>query len=175
MRDILDDPSDDEEDYPSPGSGSTESANNPGFIFSFSSTISSLRNFHPPLDQIYTYWNIYRENVHPLLRVFHGPHTEKVLFEAAQNLDHVSKPTEVMMFAIYYAAATSIATVDCMAVFAMEKEAALKKYRFAFEQALARADFLSTQELVVLQSLTLFLNCVRRYDDSRYVWTLTGM
>ena len=175
MRDILDDPTDEEDDYPSPDSTSTASTNNPAFIFSFSSSLHSLRDFHPPLEQIPKYWEIYKENVDPLIKIFHRPCTEKTLIEACQNLDHVSKPLEVMMFAIYFAAVTSISAEECMVTFALEKQAALKNYRFAFEQALARAGFLSTQELVVLQSFTLFLNCVRRYDDTRYVWTLTGL
>ena len=175
MRDILDDPTDDEDDYPSPDSNSMASINNQGFIFSFNSSVLSLRDFHPPLEQIPKYWEMYKENVDPLIKIFHRPYTEKIMLEASQDLDHVSKPLEVMMFAIYFAVVTSVSAEECMTIFYIEKQAALKRYRFAFEQALARASFLSTQELVVLQSFTLFLNCVRRYDDSRYVWTLTGL
>ncbi len=175
MRDILDDPTDDEDDYPSPASTSTASTNTQGFIFSFNSSARSLREFHPSLEQIPMYWEIYKENVDPLIKIFHRPCAEETILEASQNLDHVSKPLEVMMFAIYFAVVTSLSAEECMTLFAFEKQAGLKKYRFAFEQALARASFLSTQELVVLQSFALFLNCVRRYDDSRYVWTLTGL
>lgn len=175
MRDILDDPTDEEDDYPSPDSISTVPTNNQGFIFSFSSSILSLREFHPPSEQIPRYWEIYKENVDPMIKMFHRPCAEKTILEASQNLDHVSKPLEVMMFAIYFAVVTSMSGEECMITFALDKQAALKRYRFAFEQALARASFLSTQELVVLQSFTIFLNCVRRYDDTRYVWTLTGL
>ncbi len=175
MRDILDDPTDDEDDYPSPASTSTASTNTQGFIFSFNSSVRSLREFHPSSEQIPMYWEIYKENVDPLIKIFHRPCAEETILEASQDLDHVSKPLEVMMFAIYFAVVTSLSAEECMTLFAFEKQAGLKKYRFAFEQALARASFLSTQELVVLQSFALFLNCVRRYDDSRYVWTLTGL
>jgi hypothetical protein len=82
---------------------------------------------------------------------------------------------EVMMFAIYFAVVTSLSEVECISVLGIEKQAALETYRFGFEQAMARADFLCTQELVVLQSFVLFLTCVRRFDDSRYAWTLTGL
>ena len=175
MRDILDDPTDDEDDYPSPGSGSAALANHQGFIFNFSSTIVTLRDFHPPAKQIATYWQIYKENVDPLIKIFHRPSTEKLLAEASQNIDHVSKPMEVMMFSIYFAVITSLSDIECITIFGVEKHATIERYRFAFEQAMARASFLSTQEIVVLQSFTLFLTCVRRLDDSRYVWTLTGL
>ena len=175
MRDILDDPTDDEDDYPSPGSGSSASANHQGFIFSFSSTILSLRNFHPPANQILTYWEVYKENVDPLVKIFHRPSTEKTLSEAAKDLDHISKPLEVLMFSIYFAAVTSLSAEECVTMTGMEKDSALRKYRFAFEQAMARAGFLSTTELVILQSFMIFLVCVRRHDDTRFVWTLTGL
>ncbi|KAL9000245.1 MAG: hypothetical protein Q9169_001147 [Polycauliona sp. 2 TL-2023] len=147
MRDILDDPTDDEEDYPSPGSGSSAAANNQGFIFSFSSTILCLRNFHPPPNQVLTYWDVYKENVDPLAKILHRPSTEKTLREAAKDLDHISKPLEVMMFSIYFAAVTSLSDEECINMTGIEKESALKKYRFGFEQAMARVGFLNTTEL----------------------------
>ncbi|KAL8746716.1 MAG: hypothetical protein Q9190_001309 [Brigantiaea leucoxantha] len=175
MRDILDDPTDDEDDYPSPGSGSSASANHQGFIFSFSSTILDLYRFHPPANHVMTYWEIYKENVDPLIKILHRIETEKVMIEAAKDLEHISKPTEVMMFSIYFAAVTSLSEDECLNITGTDKDTALKNYRFAFEQAMARAGFLGTTELVVVQSFVIFLICVRRHDDSRFVWTLTGL
>ncbi|KAI4165954.1 MAG: hypothetical protein LQ342_000385 [Letrouitia transgressa] len=175
MRDILDDPTDDEYDYPSPGSGSSASANHQGFIFSFSSTALDLHAFHPPPHHIMTYWDIYKENVDPLVKILHRNETEKLLKEASKDIEHISKPTEVMVFSVYFAAVTSLSDDECLNVTRMTKEAALRKYRFAFEQAMARAGFLSTTELIVVQSFVLFLICVRRHDDTRFVWTLTGL
>lgn len=175
MRDILDDPTDDEDDYPSPASGSATLTNHQGFLFSFSSIAHSLQSYHPPAAQICIYWKIFKENIDPLIKIFHRPSTQKIVAEASKNLDHISKPIEVMMFAIYFAVITSLSEVECIGNFGIEKQTALETYRFGFEQAMARADFLSTQELVVLQSFVLFLTCVRRFDDSRYAWTLTGL
>lgn len=59
--------------------------------------------------------------------------------------------------------------------FGLEKNFLLTRYRFAVEQALARANFLNTSEIVTVQAFVLFLVCVRRHDDSRFVWTLTGL
>lgn len=57
----------------------------------------------------------------------------------------------------------------------VEKDVLLKQYRFGVEQALARAGFLNTEEIVTVQALVLFLVCVRRHDDSRFVWSMTGL
>ena len=177
MRDILDDPTDEEDDHPSPGSGSVSSAsaNGPGFLFNFSSTMHSLRTFHPPIRQIPTYWKIFKESVDPIVRILHRPTTEKVVIEATRNLDHLTKTTESTMFAIYYSVVTALDPDECLNVLGFDKEAGLKKYRFAFEQSLARANFLSTQEIEVLLAMTLYLTCARRSDDTRYVWTLVGL
>ena len=175
MQDILDDPTDEEDDYPSPGSGSSASANHQGFIFSFSSTILSLRNFHPSKEQIPVYWNIYKTNIDPVTKLLHIPYYECILSQASKDLDHISKSLEVFMFSIYYGAVTTLSPEDCVRMLGLERQAALRKYRFAVEQALARAGFLSTSDFIVLQSMLLFLVCVRRADDTRYVWTLTGL
>jgi hypothetical protein len=51
----------------------------------------------------------------------------------------------------------------------------LSQFRFALEQALAKANFLNTSDVVVLQAFVLFLTLVRREDDTRFCWTLTGL
>lgn len=51
----------------------------------------------------------------------------------------------------------------------------MSQYRFALEQALAKAEFITSPELVVLQAFILFLVLVRRHDDTRFCWTLTGL
>ena len=175
MRDILDDPTDEEEDYPSPDSASPASANHQGFIFSFSSTACSLRNYHPPPEQIPIYWNIYKDNVDPVFKLLHIPSMEKIVLHAAQDLNHISKSLEALLFVIYYASITSTSSDDCLIVLGVEKELTLRKYRFAAEQAFSRANFLCTQELIVLQALVLFLTCARRTDDTRYVWAMIGL
>lgn len=55
------------------------------------------------------------------------------------------------------------------------QEKVLKQFRFALEQSLSKANFINTSELCVLQAFSLFLVTVRRFDDSRFCWTLTGL
>jgi len=51
----------------------------------------------------------------------------------------------------------------------------ISRYRFALEQALAKAEFLTTSDIVTLQAFVIFLILVRRHDDTRFAWTLTGL
>lgn len=175
MRDILDDPSDDEADYPSPGSERSSLADHQSFIFSFNSNMGTLRGLHPAPAKISTFWSIFKENIDPVVKMFHVPSKEKVFEQASHNLDHLNKSTEALLFAIYLAVVTSLSDEQCKTLLSEEKDPALKKYRFATEQALARSSFLNTQDIIVLQALALFLICVRRYDDTRFVWAMTGL
>ncbi len=62
-----------------------------------------------------------------------------------------------------------------MTNFGAEKPQLIARYRFATEQALARANCVTTSELVVLQAFVLFLILVRRYDDTKFSSALTGL
>lgn len=175
MKDILD-PISDDEDYPSPDdSGSSQSANHQGFIFSFNSTMVNLRVLHPAPSQILTMWQLYEENVEPLVKILHLPSMYTVIANVSCSLDNLNKATEALMFAIYLAVVTSLSVDECRNLLSEDKATALSKYRFATEQALARAGFLNTQERIVLEAFVLFLVCVRHQDDTHFVWTLTGL
>lgn len=56
-----------------------------------------------------------------------------------------------------------------------KKDEVLIKYRFAVEQALSKANFLNTSDMTVLQAFVIFLVVVRRQDESRFCWSLTGL
>jgi hypothetical protein len=57
----------------------------------------------------------------------------------------------------------------------MNKDDMIARYRFAVEQSLAKANFLDTSDLAVIQAFTIFLIVVRRHDESRFCWALTGL
>lgn len=179
MRYILDaSSSDEDEDTPSidnSGNGSSYSDGHDGFLFGFHSVAHTLRNFHPTPTQAFILWETYKENVAPLVPIFHLPTTEKIYLESPGNLNNISKTTETMLFSIYYSAATSMTSEQCRSLLGEERETVITRYRFAVEQSLARANILNSQSLIVLQAMVLFLICVRRQDDTRYVWTLAAI
>ncbi|MCJ1476379.1 hypothetical protein MMC13_005045 [Lambiella insularis] len=177
MQHLIDESSE-EEEYGTPESDLNTSLNKPNhttFIFGYSSAMITLRILHPPKDMVPVYWEAYKENVNPLIRVLHRPTVEKLVLEAGQDLDSLSKSTEALVFAIYLAVVTSLSPEECQGLLKQDKSTAIQRYRFACEQALARAQFLETTELVVLQAFTLFLVSARRHDDTRFVWTMTGL
>lgn len=144
-------------------------------MFGYSSVNVDMLALHPPPEQIPKYWQLFKENVDPLVKLLHIPTIEPKILEAKDHLDHLPKGLEALMFSIYYGAITSLQKHETKQIFGLDQETLLARYRFGVEQALARARFLDTEEIIVLQAFVLFLVLLRKNDDARILWTLTGL
>ena len=177
LRDLLHQPaSDDEEEQSvsapeglSPGPGMN------GAIMGFRALAHSLHQYHPPLSQAVTLFDVFRANVAPLVRVFHMPTLDRLFWDAVASMDSIEKNMEALLFSIYYSALISLDSEQCFSTLGVSRPSALQTYRFAVEQAMARANLLNTQNLLLLQATVLFLTAVRNEDDSRTVWSLTAL
>ena len=87
--------------------------------------------------------------------------------QAKKNSNLLDASEEALLFSIYYASITSLSADDVSKNLGQNKEALMKRYRFAVERALMGSKFLETQELVTLQAFVLFLVCVRCNGESR--------
>ncbi|KAJ9609686.1 hypothetical protein H2200_006014 [Cladophialophora chaetospira] len=146
------------------------------FIFGMSVApeASGLRHLHPSETRIFTLWQIYLESVDPLLKILHVPTTQAQMLRACSHLDTIPAPIEAVMFAIYYAAVTSLQN-STQIVFNENPEALLKQYRTGLEQALVNANFMTMPEMPTLQALTLYLICARQSIDKTYVWSMVAL
>lgn len=175
LQDILDPSSSDEDDYSSQEASSSLVTNTHGFLFGFYSLSHSLREFHPPPLTILLMWDIYEENISPLVPILHKPTTRKQIREIADNLDVLNRHSEPLIFAIYLAVVISLSDEQCVSRLGECRETLVERYRFAVEQAFSKANFLNTQSLLVLQASVLFLICVRREDDTKFAWTMCAV
>lgn len=132
-------------------------------------------SLHPPPGRAHQFWDIFKENVDPLVKVLHIPTIQPMLLDAFTHPEKVPKGLECLMFAIYYGAVTSISNTECTEQWGEDRTSLLLKYRFGLEQALARANFLYCDEMIILQAFVVFLILLRRNDDARKIWTLTGL
>jgi hypothetical protein len=130
---------------------------------------------HPNYEQAHEYWRLFKENVDPLAKVLHIPTTEPKILDAALHPDKVPRGLECLLFAVYYGAVTSVMPGECRERWGEDRHVLLQRYRFAVEQALARANFLDCDETVILQAFVLFLLLLRRNDDAKKIWTMTGL
>jgi hypothetical protein len=134
-----------------------------------------MQALHPPEYQARQFWDVYKDNVETLVKVMHVPTFEPTVLNAFSNIDKVSKGLEAWLFVIYYGAVTSATPEECREKWGEDRSALLNRFRFGLEQALARANFLHSDEILVLQAFVVFLVLLRRNDDARKIWTLTGL
>lgn len=174
LKAVLIEPSDDEDDVNSPDF-SEQPGQHQGYIFGLSSTSVDMRALHPTPEVARQFWEAYKDSVEPLVKVLHIPTFEPTFNDALTYPEKVSKGLESLLFAIYYGAVTSTTTEECLRNWGEDRTSLLNRYRFALEQALARANFMYCDEIVILQAFVIFLILLRRNDDARKIWTLTGL
>lgn len=119
-------------------------------------------------------YKLFEENVAPVLMIFHKPCLLKMIFKAAGNIDNLDPPSEAVVFAVYFAAINSMDPKRCPELLSQDHSFLLERYRFATQQALARAGLLQLRNQMVLQAAVLFLTCLRRPEDAHFVWTMTA-
>ena len=169
--------------------------NSDGFPFVVGGAMATVTNVHPPAIQMFQLWQIYINNVNPLLKVTHTPTLQAQVISASANPAKISKPLEALMFAIYFAAITSLTEEEVHSTFGEDKAILLGKYHNATQQALVNAGFMRATELMVLQAFFLYLVtlssrmlirpvpstdtwsqlCARPYVDPRSMFCLLGM
>ncbi|KAK0391889.1 hypothetical protein NLU13_1387 [Sarocladium strictum] len=143
------------------------------FLLGYRSADVDLRKLYPVPSHIWFLWKIYQDVVEPLIKVVHVPTTDALLREASRDLDSLSPGQQALVFAIFFAAVVATEPEDAEKNFGTSKENLVAQYRFSVEQALAKADFLVTTDFAVIQALVIFIIVARRYDTSRFCWTMT--
>lgn len=165
LREVLDESSDSGSETPE----RSEAASTPpgmtsrGFNFVLcgpdSWLISPNALDNPPRHMIEFFYNLYFQNVDPIFKVLHRPSMAEFMLRGNPYLNY--KPgdpaVEALSFAIYYAGLSTLDAQKCKQRFGEEKSDLLNKYRFACEVTLARADFINTTKIAVLQAFVIFL------------------
>ncbi|RJE27188.1 Transcription factor [Aspergillus sclerotialis] len=132
-------------------------------LFGFGShqTIVDTYTLHPQPFQIFQLWQLYLDNVDPLLKITHTHSLQKRIIEAAPNVLTIKPELEALMFGIYCMAITSLTENDCRATFASSKVDLLAKFQLGCQQALLNSRFMRTTNHDCLAALYLYLFSVR--------------
>lgn len=119
--------------------------------------MASVTDLHPPAVQIFQLWQIYLDNVNPLLKITHTPTLQGQLIEAAANLTKVPKPLEALMFSIYFIATVSMTEEEVQETFKEDRNRLLAKFHRGSQQALVNAGFMRSSDIVALQAYVIYL------------------
>ncbi|KXJ95186.1 fungal-specific transcription factor domain-domain-containing protein [Microdochium bolleyi] len=145
------------------------------FPFSMGAEHVNLTDQHPSAIQIFQLWQIYLNNVNPLLKLTHTPTLQVRIIEAGANLHKISLSLEALMFSIYLMAISTMQDDEVFATFNMQKKPLIGRYCRATQQALLNAEFMRQPDLTLLQAFLLYLYGVRPLTDPRQMFCLSGI
>ncbi|KAJ5088778.1 hypothetical protein N7456_012394 [Penicillium angulare] len=149
--------------------------NNDGFPFIVGGSPGRITHLHPSPIQIFQLWQVYLNNVNPLLKISHVPTLQNHIVGAGADLPNLSKPLEALMFSIYLISVTSMTKEDVQSTFEKSKDALLAKYHGATQRALVNAGFMRSSDLMTLQAYLLYLLSIGSYVDPRSLFCLIGI
>lgn len=150
IGDALDSSSDDE-------AGTDDIPPGETLLMGFSSVSSNLLLLHPSIPHIFRIWQIFLENVNPMVKIFHAPSVQQMITDASEDLSSISKPNEALLFSIYFLAILSLTPQNCASHFGESQQVLLARYTRGVQQALVNARYLRTTNLTVLQAFILYL------------------
>ena len=107
VSDEFDESEDDISPDQSPQQNFAASSDHHSFLMGYRSADVDLAGLHPLPAHVPFLWQIYLENVEPLVKVLHIPTMDKLIRRLRQRVD-LSPGDEALVFAIYYAAVTSM-------------------------------------------------------------------
>lgn len=131
--------------------------NNDHLLFGSGRTSVDLSTLHPDPVQIFRLWQIYLDNVNPLLKVTHTPSLQGRIIEAAGNVTNLNPTLGALMFSIYSISILSLTADSCHSMFGSSKDDLLTKYQFGCQQALLGCGFLRSSDRDCLTALFLYL------------------
>lgn len=116
-----------------------------------------LSELHPKHVHIFRLWQIYLDNLDPLLKVTFTPSLQARIVDAAGDIKGIQPELQALMFSIYSVSVSSISDNECHSLFGAPKEEVLNGYRFATQQGLLHCDFLCSSDRDCLTALYLYL------------------
>jgi hypothetical protein len=134
-----------------------ESESNDHLLFCSPKVNVDLSTLHPEQVQIFRLWQIYEENINPLLKVTHTPTLQAHIIDAASDVANISPTLEALLFSIYCVSILSLAEDKCRTLFGSPRKDLLINYQFGCQQALLKCKVLRSSDRDCLTALYLYL------------------
>lgn len=106
--------------------------------------------------QVTQLWQIFLGRVDPVVKVLHIPSTQPRVFAAINQPRDVTADVHALLFAIFFAATTSLLSDDPMREGIRSD---IRRYQQGFELALYRSSFLDAPTLTSLQAMAIYQVC----------------
>lgn len=131
--------------------------NNDHLLFGALGGTVNISASHPSQVHIFRLWQVYLDQVNPLLKVTHTPTLQTRIIDAASDIANISPTLEALMFSIYCVSLSSLSGEQCSVLFGTAKKELLTGYQFACQQALRNCGILRSSDRECLTALYLYL------------------
>ncbi|KAK3327036.1 hypothetical protein B0T19DRAFT_460069 [Cercophora scortea] len=159
----------------SPASNQSDDQAKDHLLFGSSGTHVDLSVLHPGQAQIFRLWQVYLDNVNPLLKITHTPTLQSRIIDAASDITNISPALEALMFSIYCISTVSLAEDECRALFHSPKKDLLGGFQSACQQALRKCSAWRNSDLDGVTALYIYLVSVRPQTDPRSLSCMLGI
>ncbi|PWY75337.1 hypothetical protein BO94DRAFT_627325 [Aspergillus sclerotioniger CBS 115572] len=156
-------------DIPDNPTDSDQTQADDGFDGLFSNPLlgKEASGLHPSRGQAAQLWQVYLNNVDVLLKILHIPATEPVFFAAISNPKQTRADQKALLFAIYYAAVTSLSSSATHVILSEDRHSVLSRYQRGLEVSLHMASFLDSPTIPSLQTMAIYLS-IGLHRDGRH-------
>lgn len=142
------------------------STRNP-FPFLISNQNLSVAEYRPSTIHMFQLWQVYIENVNPLLKLTHVPTIQQQVINFTGNPDSAPKNMEALMFSIYLLAVTSLDETEVQQRFQASKEELLGQFFAGLQQALINANFMRSTDTTTLQAFFIYMASYNMHHSHR--------
>lgn len=104
-------------------------------------------------------WQSYLNNVDGLVKLLHVPTLQPKVFGAINNPQDTAPDMNALLFAIYFAAVTSLKWSEVQNILGQDRQTAMNTYQRGLELSLHSMSFLDSPTILSLQAMALYLVC----------------
>ncbi|KAI5461686.1 fungal-specific transcription factor domain-containing protein [Mariannaea sp. PMI_226] len=173
MREIVD--TDDPEESSVLGSEDLSPDPNIDLLLQGDACIKTIEELQPDPVHVFRLWQLFVDRVNPLMKIIHVPSVQPYVMDAATNMENVPINYQALLFSIFTMAVVSISENESLQLLGAPRDDAIRRFTMGTKIALQKFNFLKNFDMVVLQSLQLYLVSLQGRYDRHAAWILSGM
>lgn len=128
------------------------------FCLNPSASHGDVSHLHPTPAQMLKLWQIYLDNVDPLLKITHAPTLQRRIIDVAGEVTSIRDSSfRALLFGICSTAVLSLTPEECQARFRATKDELSARYQLGCQHALSACHFVHTTSHECLSALLLYL------------------
>ncbi|KAI3554112.1 hypothetical protein CABS01_13200 [Colletotrichum abscissum] len=135
---------------------------------------SSVLDAWPDAALVFKLWQIFLDRVNPFTKVIHVHTFQPYVVEATNGTQGLPENIMALLLSIFLMAVVAMSEEECLAALKKTKEAAVALFSAGIRQTMRQLNFMRTNDLVILQSLCLYLYSLQDRYDRHSSWVFSG-